>query len=1215
VSELHVRLFLSSPSDVRPERDRVVTVADRLNGAFEGVVRIEVIRWEDGFYSATRSFQEQIHEAVAGMLKIDILVCILWGRIGLKLNPATWQREDSLGYESGTTYEYETAATLSRNNAGVPEIYLFRKSASILYRAENAAEDIEQHETLEKVWKRWTQSGDGYNAGAFQMFVQTDEFEKQIEDCLRQYLERRGILVKGPVWDRRIKGSPFRGLQAFETSHSAVFFGRDAAITRITAKLRTARFLLIIGASGTGKSSLLRASLVPRIARPGVIPDIDLWRTAVVMPNQDTFLGLAEALAAESCFGPQLQEAGCTVEQLTDLLRQGGDAALAPIRAALASAAQRRATERGYDKPRPARLLLAIDQLERLFVEARPEDVEAFADFLRGMIAQNLGFVVAALRGDAYGSFQAVETFTALREAGATHDLLPPSVIELEEIVTRPVLACHPPLEFETAGGKSLAEVLVADAKGGDSLPLLQMTLEHLFQAEKARGDGVLRFSDYRGMDQAVTQVASAAFESVDAPARASMPALITAFAHDVALDPATGKPIVTLRPVSRTEFERGRPERKALIDAFLAHRLLTVEDTGGEIRIRPVHEALLRVWPEAVHVLTENETIIRVRRTLEPLVAHWTGSGQTAQSDFLLTSPALLAGAQQLVARLGDDVAGPMRDYIAASLAADTRRREEERLRRTAIMSATGGMSMRSIPYYRPLVFVLLALALFVRYENPSVLDQLRNLAFDTYQRVSPATYSAQLPVRIVDIDDQSLAAYGQWPWPRTRLSDLVHALAEHGAAAIVFDLAFSEPDRWSPEQYVKTLPADQAQQFASVIGTGPTNDQAFATTLQQTPSVIAVPLDDGQQAASTPSPAAPAPPPPAGTASPAAAAGTPATAAAANATTTAPANATAAAAPADGVAAASASTPAAAAAALCALEPFGKAGFSWGGNCPAPFIPDFTNSSVLPILAQAAVGLGAVTYVPDADNIVRRVGLIYRQHNKLVPSLAAEGVRVAQGLSSYIIISSNASGVTSFGAATGINDFDIGDLQIPTDATGAIELKYRQTNPDAYISAAAVLGNTVADQDISGKIIVVGTTAAGQVDLHPTPIDAAVPGVEIQAQAVENILGKTELVRPEYITAVEELIVLVIGAMLAVAMPRVSARALAVLGILVVIALVVGGWASYNYVSILIDPVYPTITLIVFVTVVTFHIYRFSEAQRGRIRRVFDPSSYKGG
>jgi adenylate cyclase len=172
-------------------------------------------------------------------------------------------------------------------------------------------------------------------------------------------------------------------------------------------------------------------------------------------------------------------------------------------------------------------------------------------------------------------------------------------------------------------------------------------------------------------------------------------------------------------------------------------------------------------------------------------------------------------------------------------------------------------------------------------------------------------------------------------------------------------------------------------------------------------------------------------------------------------------------------------------------------------------------------------------------------------------------------------------------------------------------VALKFRRTDRHAFISAAAVLGDTAGADAIAGKIIFVGTTAAGQVDLHPTPIDAAVPGVEIQEQVVENILGGTELVRPEYITALEEFIVLVIGGMLAIAMPRASARMLAVLSGAVIIVVVGGGWAAYNNASLLIDPIYPIITLIIFITVITFHIYRHSEAQRSSIRRFFGAPS----
>ena len=109
----------------------------------------------------------------------------------------------------------------------------------------------------------------------------------------------------------------------------------------------------------------------------------------------------------------------------------------------------------------------------------------------------------------------------ALREAGETFDLVPPTSAELEEIVTRPVAACQPPLAFEQQPGRSLAAQLVADARGGDALPLLQMTLSRLYAAEAGRGDGVLRFADYRGMDAAVTETANEALATLNDAAKA----------------------------------------------------------------------------------------------------------------------------------------------------------------------------------------------------------------------------------------------------------------------------------------------------------------------------------------------------------------------------------------------------------------------------------------------------------------------------------------------------------------------------------------------------------------------------------------------------------------------------------------------------------------------------------------------------------------------
>ena len=105
-------------------------------------------------------------------------------------------------------------------------------------------------------------------------------------------------------------------------------------------------------------------------------------------------------------------------------------------------------------------------------------------------------------------------------------------------MTTRPGRACEPPLAFERRDGRSLAAGLVADARGGDALPLLQMTLSRLAAAEAARGDGVLRFADYRGMGAAVTETADEALAGLDAGARGQLPNLITGLVRDVAADP-----------------------------------------------------------------------------------------------------------------------------------------------------------------------------------------------------------------------------------------------------------------------------------------------------------------------------------------------------------------------------------------------------------------------------------------------------------------------------------------------------------------------------------------------------------------------------------------------------------------------------------------------------------------------------------------------------
>ena len=283
-------------------------------------------------------------------------------------------------------------------------------------------------------------------------------------------------------------------------------------------------------------------------------------------------------------------------------------------------------------------------------------------------------------------------------------------------------------------------------------------------------------------------------------------------------------------------------------------------------------------------------------------------------------------------------------------------------------------------------------------------------------------------------------------------------------------------------------------------------------------------------------------------------------------------------------------------------------KAGFAVAGDDPRPFLAPFTGATGnLPILTEAAKGIGALNWTPDRDQVLRRVSLIYRLGDQFVPALAAEALRIAQGASTYILKSSNASGETAFGRATGLNHVRIGDIEVPTDAQGAIWMKFRASEPETFIPAWKVLAGEVPEDEISGRIMLVGTSAPGLLDLRATPIDPVLPGVEVISMMIEHIVGGQNLTRPDYAPAVEEGIILILGALLAFVFARVSARSAAAIGLATVAGLFACGWLAYRYGDLLLDPLYPALALMLLVGAATFHIYRRVELQRGEIRGAF--------
>jgi adenylate cyclase len=437
----------------------------------------------------------------------------------------------------------------------------------------------------------------------------------------------------------------------------------------------------------------------------------------------------------------------------------------------------------------------------------------------------------------------------------------------------------------------------------------------------------------------------------------------------------------------------------------------------------------------------------------------------------------------------------------------------------------------------------------------QPRLLDGLRNFVFDSFQRMAPRQYDPDAPVRVVAIDEGSLTTFGQWPWPRTRLAELTKKLVELGAAAIVFDFVFAEPDRMSLENILSSIPDESIKkELTRKLNGTPTNDQYFAASIAMAPAVLGTTL-----IASV-----------------------------------------------DSLISLVKNWDAYVESGAGSLPK--KAGLVIAGDDPRAFVPIFSAVvAPLGVLANAAAGVGATNWLPDRDQVVRRIPLFGLGPSGLTPSLALEALRVAQSEKTYVIRSSNASGESAFGEHTGVNAVKVGAIEIATGAHGDILPRYRHFDSGRNISAADVLENRAQRSEFDGRIVFVGATAIGLGDVRATPLDSSVPGVEIHAQIVESLLSNKLLSRPDWAPGFEFTFAIVsfagVAAVLFVALPSVS--------VIFALAVVALSFASSFYLfdqkGVLVDPAYPSLTAMSAFGIGTVTLWSFERIAKRSIHQAF--------
>ncbi|RTE90271.1 adenylate/guanylate cyclase domain-containing protein [Bradyrhizobium sp. LVM 105] len=434
-----------------------------------------------------------------------------------------------------------------------------------------------------------------------------------------------------------------------------------------------------------------------------------------------------------------------------------------------------------------------------------------------------------------------------------------------------------------------------------------------------------------------------------------------------------------------------------------------------------------------------------------------------------------------------------------------------------------------RKLGFARLMCLALLVLFAGARLWDPPPIQELRLRTFDMFQLIDPR-HKAARPVVIVDIDDKSLAKLGQWPWPRTRIADLIQNLTSSGAVAIGFDVVFSEPDRLNPD-----LVAGQMRYLDDATRAKlrelPTNDQILADAIKRSRVVLGetgLPEVLSELDKSLP---------------------------------------------------------------FTGVATVGEEGAE-------RFLFEFPGLlRNVPVIENVAAGRGLFSIRKERDGFIRRVPMIMRAQGTIMPSLSLEILRVVTGTPTLLVRTDK----------TGIRSIRIKGVEIPTDKNGQFWVHYARRDPSIYVSAADVLDNSVSPSRFAGKLVLVGTSAAGLNDIKTTPVSATMPGVEIHAQVLESVLSGAVISQPNYALGVELLAALIIGLLVIIFTPNLGPVRLVLAGATFAAILVGTSWFFYVQYRYLIDFTYPLLsTTAVYLTLIFASFVR-EQRQRVQIRGQF--------
>ena len=417
---------------------------------------------------------------------------------------------------------------------------------------------------------------------------------------------------------------------------------------------------------------------------------------------------------------------------------------------------------------------------------------------------------------------------------------------------------------------------------------------------------------------------------------------------------------------------------------------------------------------------------------------------------------------------------------------------------------------------YFSFLVILILLIALKIA--NPSFVRSISNLSFDLYQKVFTLN-KTESNVIIIDIDEKSLGKFGQFPWSRSVFAKILENVNVSNPKAVGFDIFFTEKDKQSPEEIIKSynlIPTDVSE-LQKLKG----HDEIFKEQLEKSKSITAV-LGSNVPSHSN-------------------------------------------------------------------YDRKAKARFLSKGGDPKDFTYSYTYSiGSLETLEQSVKGLGSISFLDQTDGIIRSLPLLVRFNNKIYPTMGLEMIRVGNNQKNIYIEMNE----------VGINRISARPYKILSDPNGIIWIRYKNSIKSQYISSSDVYDGKFPENFFKDKYVLIGASAQGLFDLVKTPLGVTIPGVEVHANVIENIIDQSFLIRNPNTYVFELIFAIIVSILTFVFSQKIKPKfSLSIFfGSLIIVIII--GFSLFLFRSELVDISYPIFLLTI--TFLTGLYFRFIEENK---------------